>query len=250
MPRISLRKIDSLLNGELEEEESRRLREQISASPKTKAYFDRQMNLRSDLTWSKLSRAVEADGQSGPQGWIRRLSRLALGPVGPGWRRPALASGAFALLALGTVWWQARDPGERADRARFSAKGSRFAEAQLQVRGQGYPAGALIDAGPGDTLSILYRSADTVYAQVWYREEGGELRSFDGKAPRGFALPPVTAWTQAPQRVLLEGTWRRQEVWIALSHGNSEIEQVKKAIRSGQDGNGIQVLVFRFARGS
>ncbi len=249
MSRIPLFKIDSLLNGELEEGEARALREQIEASPKAKAYFDHQKTLRSALTWADLRRAVEADKRSGLRGWFRYLTRFPQGPIRSRWRRPTFASGIFALLALAMVWWNVRDPFGTSTGSRFTAKGGPFAEAQLQVRGQAYPAGSLVSAGPGDTLDFMYRSGDTAYAQVWYKEEGGELRSFTGKDPRGFVLPPATAWTPAPQRILLDGAWRRQEVWIVLSPGSLAPEGVRQAI-SGRAGNGVKVLPFRLTRGS
>lgn len=249
MPRVSLRKIDSLLNGELGEEESGRLRQEIEASQAAKAYFDRQKDLRSALTWNGLRQAVERDESSGLRGWFRRLVRFPQAPIRSGWPRPAFASGLLALLALGAVWWTVREPGDKGAHGRFTAKGAPFAEAQLQVRGQGYPAGALIAAGPGDTLGFLYRSGDTAYVQVWYKEEGGELRSFAGKDPRGFVWPPATAWIAAPQRILLDGAWRHQEVWIVLSPQSLETERVRKAL-SGKAGNGVRILPFRLARGS
>lgn len=250
MSRISLRKIDALLSGELGEEESSRLREEINASPQAKAYVDRQKTLRSTLTWNGIRQAVEADKRSGLKGWFRGFSPFPIGSIrsrGPGL---AFASVALALLTLGTAWWKMHDAGGTLAGQRFTAKGIRFAEAQLQVGGQGYPAGSLIAAGPGDTLGVTYRSGDTVYVQVWYQEENGDLRAFPGKDPRGFALPPVTAWTPAPQRILLEGEWRRQEVWIVLSPGTLKTERVREAIRSGRSAPGITVLAYRLARGN
>src|SRR3954469_7884581 len=138
MSRISLRKIDALLSGELGEEEASRLREEIHASPEAKAYVDRQKALRSALTWNDIRRAVEADKGSGLPGWFRSLSPFPIAPNRFGWPRIAFASGAFALLALGAAWWKMHLPGDAIAGERFTAKGIRLAEAQLQVGGQAY----------------------------------------------------------------------------------------------------------------
>ena len=248
MPRVSLRKIDAMLNGELGAEEASRLWAEIGASPELRDYFERQRALQSKLGWDRLRRAVGKDKrfasrQARIMAWIR--DRLA------DWGRvPALwgAIGAMAALALAVAFWSLRDAHGPGPANRLASKGLPAFEAQIQIHGQAFGTGSLLHAGPGDTLGFTYRSQDSVNVQVWYREDGGKLTPFAGKSALGFTLPPVTAWTVAPQSILLEGAWRRQEVWMVLSRHPLHPYRAQEAIRKGSGAEGVRVFAFRLSR--
>jgi hypothetical protein len=251
MARISLRQIDALLNGELEPEEASRLREAIEGSPVAKGYLERQQGLRPGPDWERMRLALER----------RRAGRMgAARDLGLAWFRAAMPrvnavhgvrvamgiAGLAVLILVPALWW-AHAPADRGG-DRLTAKGSGTAEMRLEIHGRDFAAGTAIPASPGDTLGFTYRSADTLNVQAWYREDDGDTLSFAGRDAAGFALPPVTAWTPAPETIRLEGEWRRQEVWLVLSREPLDAARAREALRAGRATDGIRVLAFRLAR--
>jgi hypothetical protein len=238
--RISLRRLDALLLGELGPEEAAALRRAVDADPAARAYLARQASLRSSLSAQKLRAAVAAS-RRGP------LTRLAALLEAQGRGPFRFAAGAFACVALGLAVWTHRPaslPGEEMERA-FRAKGDFPPEVVLRLHGRDFAPGSLVPARAGDTLAFSYRSGEGLHAQAWYREAGGEVTPFEGA--RSFALPVATSWTEAPQRLLLSGAWSRQEVWILLSPRPLDAETAARAVRRGKDGDGVRVLAYRLS---
>lgn len=238
--RVSLRRLDALLQGELGPEEAAALRRAVDADPVARAYLARQASLRSSLSAHGLRVAV-ATSRRGP------LTRLAALLEAPGRGPVRFAAGAFACLALGLAVWTHRPaslPGEEMERA-FRMKGDILPEVMLRIRGRDFAPGSLVPGRAGDTLAFSYRSGEGLHAQVWYREADGEVLPFEGA--RSFALPPATSWTEAPQRLLLSGAWSRQEVWILLSQQPLDAETAARAVHRGEDGDGVRVLAYRLS---
>jgi hypothetical protein len=250
MPRISLRKIDALLNGELGPAEAERVRKEIEASPEARSYFERQADLRADRRWERLRRDAERDGRS--RGKI--FGKAVLGAVRRTFSRggaPGYLGAAFgaAALVLGAMFWALRGHEDRGSESRMAAKGLRAAEAGLRFHGRDFGPGSSIPAGAGDTLGFVHRGTEPVDVQIWYREDGGEILPLAPGHPDGFAWPAATAWTLAPQSIRLEGSWRRQDVWIVLSRRPLDPARAREAIRAGKREEGVQVLAFRLERG-
>lgn len=250
MPRISLRKIDALLNGELDPAETARFRAEIEASPEARAYLERQAGLRSDLGWEKVRRALErGQGRRWPsarepvQRFFRRLN-----PRGAGLGYLGMAGGAAALTLAAALWMAHRQGGGRAEN-RLAAKGSQVAEVRLRVRGDDFPPGSSIPVRIGDTLGFSYRGMEQQNVQIWYREDDGEILPFPGREPGGIAWPAATAWTSAPQGMRVEGDWRHRNIWVLLSRDPLGSSRGRKAILAGGNGNEVRVLAFRLILG-
>jgi hypothetical protein len=252
MPRISLRKIDSLLNGDLSAEESARLQVEIEASPQAKAYVERQRALRSELSWERLRKPVRVGRPSFVRpGFRELLDKFWYWVIGSrrGWI--PYTAGALGLIALGgTIWTLYRSESSGRESIRWAAKGSSSADVRLQIRGQDYDAGSSVRAATGDTLGLIYRSQDTVWVHAWFRESGGEISPFPGKANGMLILPPSMTWITAPQRILLKGKWRSQEVWLVVSRRPLEGNEIRAAIGTPGNTGGAEVLAFYLAPGS
>lgn len=251
MPKISLLKIDALLKGELDPDEAQRVSRAIEASPAAKDYLDRQRALKSGLTLESLRKAIEADRASGPRDSVLRvLSAIREKSASIG-RTAWIPAGAVAILVAVLLIRTAWIPTGEDTANRFTSKGSHTdAIARLQLKGLGYDPGSRIPARPGDTLGLLYRCQDSLSMRVFYREEGGAIESFGEGNPMNFTLPPATAWSSAPQRILLEGKWTRQELWLVLSRSPIGIDRAREAIEPGGNRQGATVLSFLLDTGS
>jgi hypothetical protein len=263
--RLSLRKIDLLLAGALPPEEEAGLRRRIASDPAARAYLERQEGLRSAHSLADFRAALErrrrraglAGLLAGVTDWI--AARSGIKASGPRRSRPALAYGgfaAFACLLLGITVWTGRLPGPARDQeAAFQPKGGEDVEFLLKFQGRDYAPGDLVPARAGDTLALTYRSGESLQVQIWYQEDEGTPTPFSGTG--GFAVSPATSWTEAPQRILLEGRWTRQRIWILLSDRPLDRKAAADAVGAsatpGGPGAGTatgrtpKVLTFRLA---
>jgi hypothetical protein len=247
--RLSLRKIDSLLQGELPEAEAAALRARIDGDAEARAYLDRQTSLRSGLTEAslraELRRRAPGKGRTGPPipaGWGDRLKRFRDGLSGARGQAAAVI-GALACLTLGLTLWTGRIP-QTTIQETYRSKGTSEVEVTLRHNGNEYAPGELISARTGDTLILTYRGEVSLRGQVWIQEDEGDPVPLQ---VRDFPLPPVTAWTELPQRILLEGAWSRQQLWILLSPRTLGREAAKEAVSGGKIPEGARVLAYRLS---
>lgn len=257
--RISIWKLDRLMQGELPGPEADALREAVSRSPEALAYLERYASLKSGLALQDIRFGASSGGSirngrsAGNSGWIRVRDFLSLrnGLRGPGF--------AFAfVLALGIgVWtWRLQDiqdlPGAHAALAEtarpdaYRTKGSGEAGFRIVIRDTESDTGVLISARNGDTLGLSYRSALPLTAQIWYREEGRQTLPMTGTAET-IPLEPAMSWRPAGPRIVLEGDWNRQTVWVVSSAAPFTSEEAKSAL-DGSANPALRVAAFRMVR--
>lgn len=253
--RLSLRQIDRLLLGQLPAAEAEALRKRLAEDPSAQAYLERQESLGSTRTLEDF-RAELSRRSAGGQGsglFAKVVARAAawvgLDADGPHHASPShpsrqvLAYGgfaAFACLVLGLTVWTGRLPGPAHDQvADLRPKGpgasgvlQGFQEAEFLLRygGRDYAPGDLVPARAGDTLALSYRSGDSLQVQIWYQEDEGTPAPFSETL--GFALAPSPSWTEAPRRILLEGRWTRQRIWLVISDRALEREAAAESVRA------------------
>jgi hypothetical protein len=242
--RISLRRLDALIQGELSPAEAEALRKALGADPAARAYVERQSALRSGRGYEDIRTALRESRRP----LLERLLAAARLPGPRGGRNAFLSPGfgaaaAFACLLLGASLWIGRGnpPGQGAG-GRLGAKGAFGPEISLRHRGSEFFPGALVPARSGDTLVLAYRSVDSLRVQIWYQEDGGRQAPMTG--PGGFALPPATSWTEAVQRIRLDGTWTRQRMWIVLSRQALDAEAASAAVRRGRGDGDAEVAAY------
>lgn len=252
--RISLRRLDALMLGTLPAAEADALRLALERDPAAKAYVERLSAMRPRRGYADLEARLR---DRAPASLPARL-RAALATLRPrGGTRPGNArsaprlpifggaAAAFAALLLGASLWIGRwEPAGPAEGG-FRAKGGARPEIALRHRGTEFVPGALVPARSGDTLAFAYRSADSLHIQIWYQEDGGGPAPMTG--PGGFTLPPATAWTEASQRIRLEGSWKRQQLWILLSRRSLDRERAADAVRRGRGDGAVELATYRLA---
>jgi hypothetical protein len=261
--RISLWKLDRLMQGDLPGPEADALRAAVSQSPEALAYLERNASLKSGLALQDIRFGASSGGSqrkarpAGNSGWIRVRDLLSLrsGMRGPGY--------AFAfVLALGIgVWtWRIQDiqdlqgapakvavaVAETARPGNYSIKGSGEADFRITIRDTESDTGQLISARNGDTLGLNYRSARPVTAQIWYREEGRQALPMTGTAET-IPLEAAMSWRPAGPRIVLEGDWNRQTVWVVWSAAPFTSEAAKGAL-DGSANPALRIASFRMVR--
>lgn len=260
--RISLWKLDQLMQGDLPGPEADALRAAVSHSPEALAYLERNASLKSglalqDIRFGASSGASKRKARpAGNSRWIRVRDFLSLRN---GNRSPGYAF-AFALaIGIGVWTWRIQDmkdqqdlkgaPAALAETARpgnYSIKGSGEAGFRIVIRGTESDTGVLISARNGDTLGLSYRSALPVTAQIWYREEGRQALPMTGTAET-IPLEAAMSWRPAGPRIVLEGDWNRQTVWVVSSAAPFTSEAAKAAL-DGSANPALRVASFRMVR--
>jgi hypothetical protein len=246
--RISLRRLDLLMAGELPEADASALREAVSNSPEAILYLEKYSQARSGLTLGKLRASAGKPDPSGhPLPAARRLwqrFRELLFPAAP--RGLGFALGGLAIMGLGILTWQSQhsDGGIRSEDGKFQSKGLEGTAVRLVIRSAEIEPGELAQAKPGDTLAVSYRSAGPVRAQIWYQEDKGEPAAMSGESA---TLDWVAAmgWRLAPERIILDGEWKRQTVWVIWSEAPFTAEDAKKALAGSQGRSDLHAEVFR-----
>lgn len=206
---VSLRKLDKLMQGSLPKEEAERLRREIARSPKYQAYLERYSSLQSGRSLGEYLARTRGNPDRAPAGVRER-------PIA-GWRTRSVAW-AFAcvvLLSVGTWIWRATEfrRSEAGSDSRWAVKGPDSVAIRAHLRGLDYEPGDSIPARVGDTLDFVYRSPAPFWIQIWYQEDGARPVLAEGFGSAG-SWPASLAWSTAPSRMTLQGSWRRQTVWI------------------------------------
>jgi hypothetical protein len=214
--RPSFLSLEKAMLGETDAAEAARIEARLASDPEWAAQWRAAARLRSPLAWERVRQRLRDPASRSPQppgAWPRLAAYLDA--VLPRFPRPVLAAAAACLaLALLVLPFAGR-----IDRAPdgFRMKGSGRPEVALEVDGARIPPNRGTVAGPGAVLTFSYRSPKPLFAQIWYVEDGGTPRRFDGKGDDNLYWPARGGWTRAPQRVELEGSWKVQRVFIVAS---------------------------------
>jgi hypothetical protein len=141
--------------------------------------------------------------------------------------------GVATLLVAGLALWRFFPGVDGPGSEPGSAYRSKGAGMEILLHGGGMEAdpGGRVEAGPGDTVSFQYRNDARRYVQIWFREDDGELKPFQAGVAGGMAWEPATRWTPSPQRILLDGRWNRQEIWIVAGDRPLSSEEALAAIK-------------------
>lgn len=245
---VSLWDIERLLLGELRGEEAEAVRRAVDASPELRGYLERMEHEAPRRTLEDLRRlhadrraagAGVEDSRAGKPAGGRSASRSpgTFPWPGPGVWRPALAF--CAMLLAAAVVWRFQDGGPRpGDGAAYQSKGGKgrdSLEVRLSLGGRTIQPGDTATARNGDTLAFLYRAPHPVDVRLFYQEDGADPMPADvGTALRTW--PAATRWTPAPRRMLLEGNWRRQAIWIVAGDTARAAEAVAAAAAAASKG--------------
>ncbi|MDB5049009.1 MAG: hypothetical protein JWO30_2080 [Fibrobacteres bacterium] len=247
--RISLWKLDKLMNGDLPESEAAALREAVSASPEARRYLEKYSSLRSDrLPGNPAARSVR---QTPVRPWAREGWERAKKLLRPGNGRRGLGFALASLLMLGAGMWAWRLQGTGLSEgigngSHLHPKGLEDILIHITIRGNEIEPGQVASAASGDTLGISYRSPNPVSAQIWFREEGGTAQAMTGADAAPW--PAAMGWRPAPVRIVLEGEWHRQMVWVITSFSAFSKAEGLQALDGKSPRANLRADAFRLTR--
>jgi hypothetical protein len=253
--RLSLWKLDRLIEGELPEAEASELRRAVETSPEAQRYLNSQANLKSDLAldWvRKRLRENPGERTRARAAGGRRNPRILIGDFFESFGSPkgGLALAFLAVLGVSVWTWQARESAPTfagKDGSKYHSKGMDAPGIKLIVKGAEYETADLIPARSGDTLGFSYRSPFALRTQIWYREENGRPEAMMGPASI-LEWNAALGWKQPSDRVILEGDWKHQTLWIVWSKNAFTAEDARKALEDGSRSPELHAEAFRLAR--
>jgi hypothetical protein len=230
--RISLLAVERLLAGELEEAEAANLRGRLHRNPLMSAYLQRMESLAAPEAPEKIRALMARERHSSEKSPYRHPERRRSAPTAFGHRlrtRPALVWATVSLLlVLGTSIWVYRP----VPHTRYLVKGADDVAVKVVKAHQVYDPGSDLIGRAGDSLGFVYRSPDSVFVQIWYREDGEEAQPVAG-GDHPLVWPGTLSWIPAPQKILLEGSWTVQDIWVVCSRHTLTSDRVRDFLTDG-----------------
>jgi hypothetical protein len=229
--RISLLRLEKYLLNELSSEERAGMERAVAENPRLASSLAEMQETNSTLDWQGLRSRLEVpapatvakpSAASFIPDFRKRLDAWLPNPT-----QPKLAwAGAFAVLFLliPAILLPIKSGFE------IRAKGGSHAEVVLEIGGSRLAPGQMQNVQAGDILGFSYRSANPIYTQIWYREDGGEPNLFDGRSDSNLFWPASSGWSTAPQRIRLDGDWKVQRIVILASPEKIAAEDARRII--------------------
>jgi hypothetical protein len=163
-----------------------------------------------------------------------------------------MAFACAAALGIGLWTWQIRESAPDViteSGSGYQAKGMDAPGIRLILKGSEYDTSDLVPSRSGDTLGFSYRSPFPISTQIWYREEGKAAEAMLGPSSIS-EWKTATGWRQATERVILEGQWKRQTLYVVWSRTGFSDEQARQALENGGPadlGPDMHAKAFRLA---
>ncbi len=128
----------------------------------------------------------------------------------------------------------------------FTAKGSTV-PFQMRVGNQDFQPEQSAFARAGDTMSFLYRSLAGAHVQIWYQDDGGEIKPYLAPSSGASSWLGVSAWHEADYKVVLFSDWNKESVWILWSDQDFTSRAARKVLE-GEGVGAIQKVGFHLVR--
>lgn len=269
-PPVSMWKLDRLLAGELPEAEARELRNKAASYPELQRYLAETGSLKSNLTLKEIRKA--ARGKNASTASTTPSTRAASAPSFPnrlrqllhtlGSRQGGIAIAFTAALGVGLWTWQTREAASAASTASgdsptslaengsgYRSKGMDTPGIRIILNGAEYDTSDLVQSRSGDTLGFSYRSPFPIHMQIWYREDDEPAQAMLGPS----SIPEWKSsmgWRRAAERVILEGQWKRQTIFVIWSKSGFTDGQARRLLEKGEaekSGSEIHSVSFRLA---
>lgn len=233
--RVSLHELDKYLQGELPAEQARAIEALERSDARVREYLEGMRRLDPPLAWNSLRDRAEAEALRRQPGALDRIK---------GWLAPNPRLGLALLMVLAvSIVPFLYGPGTEGNGLR--AKGGKGAEIVLTVDGEEIASGKSATAASGSLIGFSYRSITPLHVQGWFIEDEGAPEPFSGPDGRSLVWPAVSAWTPAPQRIRLEGQWKRQRILVLASGAPIDSAKARAAAADpGAGPAGIRTFVF------
>ncbi len=229
--RISLYKVDLYLQGELNQTEKVGLEQKICDKPSVLDYIQRIQSQKYE-SQEKLEKPSVIDAIR-----HRLVSFFEKGRFRIGF---SVSCVMVLLLTVITLLFRLNpDTGE------FSIKGNSAPVITLLFNEKEYHSGDVVRVHSEDTLIFNYRSLSDLNLFLLYQEDKGEIRSFN-KNDKALVWPGSSEPEIAAQRVVLDGNWERQTVWIVAAYKKMKKKEAVKYINKNRKDDSVEIFSFYF----
>ena len=174
--------------------------------------------------------------------WWRRTGDL-VSPLLP----PQVAWAMGLCLLAGAVLVLFRPEHLETTTPEFRAKGSTI-PFHMRVGGQDFQPEQSGFAKAGDTMTFVYRSLAGMHVQIWYQDDGGELKPYLAPSNSASSWPSSSTWHEADYKVVLFSDWKKESIWVLWSDKDFTAREAGKILAEGRGGSSIQRVGFQLVR--
>ena len=247
LAKFSFFKVEQYLNGELNKAELRDFEIFLKSNLELDSYVKAQRAIRYEgsmpVFHTKPHRVFEsAFAQPSLSAWWRKVND-AFAPAFPpqlGW--------AMGLCLLAGAALMLFKPERMANvNSEYTAKGLSV-PFQLHVGGRDIQSGQTGFAKAGDTLAFAYRNLAGMHVQVWYQDDGGEIRPYVATSNGSSSWPRASAWREADDKVVLFSDWNKESIWVLWSEENFTLQDARKVLEGGPGGDSMHKTNFQLVR--
>lgn len=243
--RIPINELDLFLIGQLSEQDKTEVQRLMEENRCVNDYIQETAEIRSTMTYDKLRSVIQdRNRKTGRFEFINKIiSFFTFKNLRP---YPLFASVALIFLCLGVCFWKYENFFSF-NSSYHGIKGSRYVDITMQIKDKRCFPGQEIKVFGNDTLRFLYRSNEKLFVQLLYSEDEGEVKKFsDNEKP--FEWEGTLEERVAPVSIALEGTWKKQVVWIVVSKKELSARKAQKMIRNNKSKKSSEVYSFYLAR--
>ena len=242
----SLFRVEQYLNGELNTAESRDFESLMASDPDLKSFVQSQSRIRYEgFIPAFQSAKIQAARFSQPSvfsEWRRKMGER-FSPVFP----PPVAWAMGLCLLAGAVLVLFRPERLEYPVQDFTAKGS-SAPFHLRVGAKDFQPEQSGFVKAGDTMSFVYRSLTGAHVQIWYQDDGGEIKPYLAPTSGASSWAGTSTWRQADYKVVLFSDWNKESIWVLWSDQDFGNQEARKVLEGGRGGEAIQKVAFHLVR--
>lgn len=235
--------IERFFLGELRPEEAEAIRKAVEASPELSAYLDRMREEAPARSFGDLqSRLPDVRAEPAP---IRETPNRNPWKWKAFFGGPKLALGGisgFAMVLAGLLFLHREPPPGQSG---LRNKGSSDPEIHIVLATRESAPEQAVPGKDGDTVVFRYRSSHPVHFRIWIREAGKNLEPLSYGQEGHPDWPESSRWINAPDKIILQGDWPRQEILLVAGHASFTDEQAREALAKPSHGTAA-LRVFRF----
>lgn len=229
---ISLFQLDQFIRGELDEGSRNALMKRLEHDAAAQDYIREAKQEQCPFSFTTLENRIgKKRKRNFVQWWIDFYNSFKVHPVLAG------AAVCVLLIVSGYQFLLPRDSS-----AVYSTKGKSF-DVTLVLGDKRYNPGDMIKIAGEATLSFDYRASEDHFVWFILKEDDKEVELLNDK-PKVWNASGEFIFSS--QQLVLEGDWKKQEIWIVASVEKYRAKRVKAVITKEQHDSAITVFPFYF----
>jgi hypothetical protein len=227
--KISYYKIEAYLSNAMNEEERKAFEAEIAQNPTLAAIVEKERTVVAPVAYQTLFKGNENSSL------LRKFLDIMLIP------RYQMALSLSLVLVAVLVFYSPKDLQKQ--EVVFRAKGA--TSVVCMKNGADVTAGSFVDAAAGDTVSFKYRSQDSLYIQVWFRDDNKSVLPYISKNGQSVGFSPSNGYTAISSAIVLDNSWQKEDIYLFYSKAPFIISFGENGLELPENSE-ISVEIFRF----